>query len=342
MSPRTAPASADVRIECRNANLAEPKDGTDGKDRRAADPLVVDIGAVGRVEVGDQQLVIGEADDAMFARDRPVREDHVGGRGRGRTSGSTNQRQSAHRELALLSSRQWTSDGSGASSTPAATAARGGTGRRRSPARCQDEAADVSRSVPAGITSGRRWRGSKLPSVGMSQPHQDPRRTMRQRGSERSPFQSESSAVWVSSKTIGRSHGLDDHRDELVAAVGERRLRADPARRDRARRPQDHHRLGVPQPLLDDLVERLARMERGVPPHLEALFGQAFGKARAVVRSVAHRTGRCQFRTSSSPRQPYGKDKSHTRAMLCRLPRGARAHLSPRTHAPIHGQFSIN
>ena len=45
------------------------------------DPLTVDVGPVGRIEVRDQELVVCKADDAMLSRDALVGKDNVGGRG---------------------------------------------------------------------------------------------------------------------------------------------------------------------------------------------------------------------------------------------------------------------
>ena len=121
----------------------------------------------------------------------------------------------------------------------------------------------------------------------------------------------------------GAVAGLDDRGDELVAAVGEGCLGTDPARGNRPRRPQDDHRLGVAEALLDHFVERLARVERGIPPDREALLDQALreGARRRPVGRV-HRTGRYQFRTlaphglpltSRSQRKRAARPKSGTR-----------------------------
>src|SRR4051795_7573591 len=58
-----------TRMNCvSQRNLTEPHDGPDRKDRRSADARAVDAGAVRRIQVRDEQLVVGKADDAMFAR----------------------------------------------------------------------------------------------------------------------------------------------------------------------------------------------------------------------------------------------------------------------------------
>ena len=46
-------------------NIANPKDGTDGQFFGAGNPLVVDIGAVGRIQVRHAQLLAGQFDQAM-------------------------------------------------------------------------------------------------------------------------------------------------------------------------------------------------------------------------------------------------------------------------------------
>jgi len=97
--------------------------------------------------------------------------------------------------------------------------------------------------------------------------------------------------------------GFDDRRAQLVAPVGERRFGAHPARRHRARRPQDDDRFRLPQLLFDHLVEGLARMQRIVPPHAEAFVGQARGKlarGRPVLAAVGNENIRSRQR---SPQQ---------------------------------------
>ena len=103
-----------------------------------------------------------------------------------------------------------------------------------------------------------------------------------QRLSDVSPVQSARSAAWVSSKMIGRSQGFDNDRNQLVAAIGQGRLGPHPARSDRARRPEHDHGLGRPQFLFDNLVECLARTQRGVPPHAESLSAKDSAKCRAA------------------------------------------------------------
>src|SRR5436189_2564108 len=60
-------------------NLADPKNRADREHGRAAYPLPVDIRAIGRVEVRDEQLVIRDTNHAMLARYARMRNDGVGG-----------------------------------------------------------------------------------------------------------------------------------------------------------------------------------------------------------------------------------------------------------------------
>lgn len=46
-------------------NIADPKDRADGKKGDASDPLVIDVGAVGRIQIQDAKPVVGQFDHAM-------------------------------------------------------------------------------------------------------------------------------------------------------------------------------------------------------------------------------------------------------------------------------------
>ena len=80
---RSLRRAASARVQTACFNEIWPRRTTDptGRMVRSVDALVIDVGAVRRVEIGDQQLIVGESDDAMFARHAPVREDDISGRG---------------------------------------------------------------------------------------------------------------------------------------------------------------------------------------------------------------------------------------------------------------------
>ena len=59
-------------------DIAHLKHGADVEQRLIVDAFAVDIGAVGRVEVVDAQLVAGELDPAVQARDARVGDNDVG------------------------------------------------------------------------------------------------------------------------------------------------------------------------------------------------------------------------------------------------------------------------
>jgi hypothetical protein len=72
--------------------------------------------------------------------------------------------------------------------------------------------------------------------------------------------------------------GLDHAGDQRLVAIGERRFSADPARRDRFLRPQHDNRFGGAQGRLRHLIVGLARAQAHIPPDLEALRLEGFGK----------------------------------------------------------------
>ena len=62
------------------ADIADAKQRSDRKHGLALDPLAVDIGAVGRLEIGDLELFPGQLDQAMGAGHPRIGKDNVGGR----------------------------------------------------------------------------------------------------------------------------------------------------------------------------------------------------------------------------------------------------------------------
>ena len=69
--------------------------------------------------------------------------------------------------------------------------------------------------------------------------------------------------------------GFDRDGRKLVSTVGQGRFRPNPARSDGARRPEHDDGLGRLQRGFDDLIERLARMQRCVPPDGEPFIHEA-------------------------------------------------------------------
>ena len=76
----------------------------------------------------------------------------------------------------------------------------------------------------------------------------------------------------------GSLAGLDHRRHQRAVAIGQRCLGAHPAGVHGFLRPEDDHGLGIAQRLLGDLVVGLAGTQRGVPPDVEALALEGFGK----------------------------------------------------------------
>ena len=100
----------------------------------------------------------------------------------------------------------------------------------------------------------------------------------------------------------GRGHMETALRLLLDWGFGERGLRTDPARRHRARRPEHDHALRGFQRIFDDLVERFARTQSGVPPDGQALVREPVRKAaRRLAIRAAVREKDIHFGQPTSP-----------------------------------------